>query len=469
MIMFPESQGRVAFVFHSHLPWVLGHGVWPVGEEWLYQAYANSYIPLIHSLNRLGARGFRNVASVGFTPILSAQLDHPDTLKGLAAWLHNWQLRSLNLPLDHPLRSYELRKAQEILTIFDEHFSRGAAPRIRTLIDDEVIEFLGGPATHPFTPGLDPKIQEISLRAGLDDCVRRFGNSPSGMWVPECAYRPGQEEIYEKLGITHFMVDEPAVTSVGCISSIPYQLGNSKVNVIARDAQISDALWSHERGYPGSAPYRDFHFIHHEHGLKLSAVGDKENTHKRIYDPQAAGVQVEVDARNFIRELELALKAKRDRGEAHPSIVIGIDTELLGHWWHEGIAWFERVVELLPVASIATATLEQVTSKFHSRIDLPPSSWGSGKDWSVWTGDQVRDIVVLNGQSQDLVLEQLGSRTCTSAQLNQLMLQLSSDWAFMITRDSAAQYARDRILGHRNQLISGVDSDAAFPLISFSA
>ncbi len=35
--------GRFALVLHSHLPWLRGHGQWPVGEEWLHQAIAHSY------------------------------------------------------------------------------------------------------------------------------------------------------------------------------------------------------------------------------------------------------------------------------------------------------------------------------------------------------------------------------------------------------------------------------------------
>ncbi len=464
-----RPTGRIAFVLHTHLPWVLGHGGWPVGEEWLYQACANSYLPLLDSLSRLGQRGFRKIASLGITPILAAQLDDPRALIGLECWLHNWQLRALNLPINHPLRKYDLSKSKSTLDIFQDHFSRGAAPRIRSLIDEHVVEFLGGPATHPFTPGLDPRIHEIALRTGLADAVRRYGTAPTGIWVPECAYRPGQENVYAQVGITHFMVDEPAVAAAGGKASVPYQLAGSSVNVTARDAQVSDLLWSHERGYAGSAAYRDFHLVDHDHGLKLSAVGDKGLQEKPLYDPQSAQVQVEVDARNFVRELVNNFENQRDLGEKLPTLVIGIDTELLGHWWHEGVAWFERVIELLPESGIVTSTLDEVTSMAQTSIQLPESSWGSGKDWSVWTGDQVRDIVVMNNQSQDYVLDLIDRRTCTSAELNQLMLQLSSDWAFMVTRDSAAQYARDRVLTHMNQLKSGVDSDAPFPLISFSA
>jgi 1,4-alpha-glucan branching enzyme len=464
-----HPTGQIAFVLHSHLPWVLGHGGWPVGEEWLYQAFAHSYLPLFETLSRLGEKGFRNIASLGITPILAAQLDDPRALSGCDSWLHNWQLRALNLPRSHPLRSYELSQAQSALNIFHRHFSRGASPLIRSLIDEQVVEFLGGPATHPFTPGLNPEIAEIALRVGLDDAARRYGTSPTGIWVPECAYRPGQETIYQRLGVTHFMVDEPAVTSVGGQASTPYRLAVSDVTIAARDARVSDLVWSHDRGYAGSAVYRDFHLVDEHHGLKLSAVGDKAKKEKPLYNSHSAHVQVEVDARNFIRELSNAFTQQRASRLGTPTLVVGIDTELLGHWWHEGISWFERVIELLPESGILTSTLNEITSQAHASIQLPESSWGSGKDWSVWNGERVSDIVIAHDQSQDYVLDLLDRGKCTSENLNQLMLQLSSDWAFMVSRESAEQYAKDRVLNHVNQLRSGVDSDNPFPLISFSA
>jgi 1,4-alpha-glucan branching enzyme len=184
-----------------------------------------------------------------------------------------------------------LSQAQSTLDIFRQHFSRGVSPRIRSLIYDRVVEFLGGPAAHPFTPGLNPDIAEIALRVGLDDAARRYGISPTGIWVPECAYRPGQEAVYERLGITHFMVDEPAVTGAGGQASTPYWLAGSQVKITARDARVSDLVWSHERGYAGSPVYRDFHSVDAISGLKLSAVGDKSNDEKPLYDPQSARIQ----------------------------------------------------------------------------------------------------------------------------------------------------------------------------------
>ena len=37
-----EPVGTFCLVLHTHLPWLAHHGTWPVGEEWLYQAWATS-------------------------------------------------------------------------------------------------------------------------------------------------------------------------------------------------------------------------------------------------------------------------------------------------------------------------------------------------------------------------------------------------------------------------------------------
>ena len=39
-----------------------------------------------------------------------------------------------------------------------------------------------------------------------------------------------------------------------------------------------------------------------------------------------------------------------------------------------------------------------------SPVELPPSSWGSGKDWQVWAGEQVADLVQLNAEVVDTAL-----------------------------------------------------------------
>ena len=471
-----ESRGRVCFVLHSHLPWVLGHGNWPVGEEWLYQAYSHSYMPLLHTLSELSGRGFRDIASLGITPVLAAQLDDPYALDNLDIWLHDWQLRTLQISRSHPAHHQNVENASRAIHLFRDSFSRGASPMIRSLVDSHAIEILGGPLAHSFSPSLDPKVHSFVVSEGLKDAQRRWGYTPTGIWVPECAYRPGQEIIYQELGVTHFLVDQTAVTSANGFPNTPYRLEGSSVSVIARDTSASDLVWSSERGYPGRPEYLDFHNVDTERGLRLSRVGDRSSITKPEYDPAAAHEAVIRDAQEFITELSVILDSQAHSSSPDtPLVVIAIDTELLGHWWREGVQWFTQVIELLPTFGIKTVTLDQATQHPKSSIALGDTSWGEGKDWRLWTSDSVRDLVVMNHNTQGKILDSLAELDIPphreSALLNEAVLQLSSDWAFMISRDSAADYGRTRSQQHYsrfNALFNDPQADYRESMYPFS-
>src|SRR5512136_3078040 len=69
-----EPLGYFTFVLHSHLPYVIGHGRWPHGMDWLNEAAAESYIPLLQAFNRLGVQGRHSGVTLGITPILAEML-----------------------------------------------------------------------------------------------------------------------------------------------------------------------------------------------------------------------------------------------------------------------------------------------------------------------------------------------------------------------------------------------------------
>jgi 1,4-alpha-glucan branching enzyme len=84
-------------------------------------------------------------------------------------------------------------------------------------------------------------------------------------------------------------------------------------------------------------------------------------------------------------------------------------------------------------------------------VDLPASSWGSGKDWRVWDGEQVADLVAEGVARQEELLALPASRLrdpVLDQAMREALLALSSDWAFMVTKDSAADYARRRAKVH---------------------
>jgi 1,4-alpha-glucan branching enzyme len=141
-------------------------------------------------------------------------------------------------------------------------------------------------------------------------------------------------------------------------------------------------------------------------------------------------------------------------------VVAAFDTELFGHWWYEGPVWLERVLRALPEAGVRIGTLsDAVAAGFvGDAVELPPSSWGSGKDWQVWAGDKVADLVQLNTEVVDTALSTVDKALAQTASLDgpiprdriadqilrETLLTVSSDWPFMVSKDSAADYARYR-------------------------
>ncbi|MBW0107116.1 1,4-alpha-glucan branching protein domain-containing protein, partial [Pseudonocardia sp. KRD291] len=107
--------------------------------------------------------------------------------------------------------------------------------------------------------------------------------------------------------------------------------------------------------------------------------------------------------------------------------------------------------------------------------------WGSGKDWRVWAGPEVSDLVERNaGVQADLlaavdavpaaggpgtVLTPAGGGAARDPLrdllADQALHALSSDWAFMVSKDSAAGYARDRAALHAGRVreLSGLLRD----------
>lgn len=459
--------GMFTLVLHTHLPWLAHHGRWPVGEEWLYQSWSAAYLPLVRVLRTLAGEGRRGLITLGVTPVVAAQLDDPYCLDGMGHWLANWRLRAAEAEtLPEPLRTFGIHEsavAEQALSDFDTLWRHGASPLLRELVEAGTIELLGGPLAHPFQPLLDPRLREFALREGLADTRARLAHTPGGIWAPECAYAPGMEHGYAAAGVSHFMVDGPSLHGD---TALGRPVGDSGVIAFGRDLAVSYRVWSPKSGYPGHGSYRDFHTYDHQTGLKPARVTGRtvEPADKAPYDPERADAAIDVHVADFVEVVRERLIDESQRIGRPAHVVAAFDTELFGHWWHEGPAWLERLLRALPAAGIRVGTLaEAITDGFvGAPVELPPSSWGSGKDWRVWSGEQVSDLVALNAEVVETALRTLdklfaentspaapaGRDRVADQLLRETLLTVSSDWPFMVSKDSAADYARNRARLH---------------------
>ena len=470
--------GLFTLVLHTHLPWLAHHGRWPVGEEWLYQSWAASYLPLLRVLRRLADEDRHRLITLGVTPVVTAQLDDPYCLDGMHHWLANWQLRAAeaaSFPPGDALRAFGIREfaeSQQALDDFTTHWHHGASPLLRNLIDAGTVELLGGPLAHPFQPLLTPRLREFALREGLADARQRLAHKLTGIWAPECAYAPGMEHDYAAAGVGHFMVDGPSLRGD---TALGRPVGDSSVVAFGRDLQVSYRVWSPKSGYPGHASYRDFHTYDHRTGLKAARVTGRNvsSENKAPYDPERADRAIDSHVTDFVDVVRARLLAESERIGRPAHVVAAFDTELFGHWWYEGPVWLERVLRALPEAGVRIGTLSDAIGEglVGDAVELPPSSWGSGKDWQVWAGEKVADLVRLNNEVVETALSTVDKALAQTASLDgpiprdhvadqilrETLLTVSSDWPFMVSKDSAADYARYRahLHAHATREIAG--------------
>ena len=356
-----------------------------------------------------------------------------------------------------PLRELagaEFRAATGALSAFESRWRHGFSPVLRPLVDGGVVELLGGPATHPFQPLLDERLRAFALRAGLTDTALRLGQAPDGIWAPECGYAPGMETSYAAAGVQRFVVDGPALHGD---TAFARTVAGSDVVCFGRDLDVTYRVWSPRAGYPGDPAYRDFHTFDHPSGLKPARVTGRHvpPEAKKPYDAALAEEAIRHHAADFVDVVVRRLHELAARHGRPALVVAAYDTELFGHWWHEGPAWLEAVLTALPGAGVRVTTLRGALDAgcLAGPVELPPSSWGSGKDWRVWEGEQVADLVSHNAELQKRLLSMPhGPRTTRDPVRDQLVIQallaLSSDWVFMVSKNSAVDYARRRAFVH---------------------
>lgn len=468
--MSAPVPGAFCFVLHTHLPWLPGHGVWPLGEEWFHQALVESYVPLVDELDALAAEGQRDVLSLGVTPVLAAQLDHPRMLEDARTWVGLWQQRCRDLGMrgteaEREVARYEYRLARRAELALATRWAGGGSPVLRDLRDSGTIELLGGPAAHPVLPLLHPQVARLTLGSGLADSVWRLGHRPRGIWSPECAWDPWLGAVVTDAGVRHVVVDEQTVRDSGGHPHTAWVLTGHPVIAVPRDLEVTNLIWSSRSGYPSGAAYRDFHARETAYmsGVRLSSVTSPTTppADKRPYDPVAAERQVDRDVEHFVGAVRRRLTSIADELDRPGLVVTAYDTELFGHWWHEGPVFLGRAVRALRDAGVQVTTLEGAIAAglVTDGLDLRPGSWGAGKDLSVWTGPEVADIAHENHWVQrrwvDLLAREradgcLRARRPDLDQLARTMFHtLSSDWAFLVTRGQSVDYARRRARTHR--------------------
>jgi 1,4-alpha-glucan branching enzyme len=193
-------RGYFTFVLHGHLPYVLNHGQWPHGMDWLHEAAIYSYIPLLREFYRLKNDGIDFHLTVDITPVLAEQLAHPlfkdefkDYLQARIESAQEDKSYFKKTDQDHMggLAQFWGDYFIETLRFYQDEIKEDIVASFRKLQEDGYIEIMTCAATHGYLPllGLEESIN-LQLSQGRAAHERHFGRPPNGIWLPECAYRP---------------------------------------------------------------------------------------------------------------------------------------------------------------------------------------------------------------------------------------------------------------------------------------
>jgi 1,4-alpha-glucan branching enzyme len=428
-------RGRLAIVLHSHMPYVEGYGTWPFGEEWLWEAMASSYLPLL-GLLREGAP-----LTLSLTPVLCDQLEAPGVPDRFRAFLADMRRTTHALDAEGSRETGRADLADEIERAAEDY---ERALRDFDAIGGDLVAALApyaawtSSATHAVLPLLATTAgARLQLRTGIDSHRARFGSWRGGFWLPECAHAPWVDALLEEAGVHATCVDLTDVFGRGDPRQLRPLGTDAGPILVPIDREAIELVW-HDDGYPSHGAYRDYH--HHTTHHHKPWANDCA-----VYDRERALAQARDDAAAFVGHV-------RARVADGGLCVCALDTELLGHWWYEGIDWLRFVAD--EAGDLLVHLDEALDETTPASADLPVTTWGTPRDLSTWSGPAVADMAFAARAAELRVLAK-GSAAGTLA-LRELLALQASDWAFLAAREAAGPYARERHAGHLEQLESAL-------------
>jgi 1,4-alpha-glucan branching enzyme len=324
---------------------------------------------------------------------------------------------------------------------------------------------------HPAAPGPGHRVGiEDHLRSAefrwffTDSHQARAGRSLSLYGDPDFpAGRVGAEGV---------LVEEPTERLPYRAYLVSPRAGAAPVHALVRDPASTRQVWSRSEGYPGDGGYLEFHKIRWPGGLKFWRVTGRgvDLGGKEPYDVNIGRARAWRDGRHFAAALgEVGRRAQLEGGRV---IAAPFDTELFGHWWHEGVDFLADAYRALAaqstvVAATASEHLGHLTSS--PAVDLADGSWGANGDYSMWMGPRTAwtwellwPLETAFWRLAPAALDDPATHTVLEQAARELLLAQSSDWQFIISTGAAADYAEKRFLEHcrgLEELLAGLEPD----------
>src|SRR5438132_6903388 len=165
---------------HSHLPYVLHHGRWPHGSDWLCEAALDTYLPLVEQLQQLAEQDVPSPVTIGFTPVLANQLASAAFAQELEAFFDQREAACQEAPASLaatgdtallPLVSYWQARFRRLRDLFHS-LDHDLVTAFRRFQDAGRLEIIGSAATHGYL--------RCSLPTRVSDCSSWWDGMSTG-------------------------------------------------------------------------------------------------------------------------------------------------------------------------------------------------------------------------------------------------------------------------------------------------
>jgi 1,4-alpha-glucan branching enzyme len=167
--------------------------------EWLHEAAAETYLPLLRLLANLERDGIRFNCNLNLSPILLEQLAHPVFIAEFPKYVTR-KIVAAREDEAFFIQSGEIQYAEtarlwhrfftQALQDF-ERLGHSIISGFRHFNDIGMIDIITCAATHGYMPllGTDESVR-AQIRTAVDTHIHHIGEHPKGIWAPECGYRP---------------------------------------------------------------------------------------------------------------------------------------------------------------------------------------------------------------------------------------------------------------------------------------
>lgn len=493
-----SAPGKILFLMHAHLPYVHHPDYSRFFEEnWLFEAMAETYLPLVQAMHRLLEKGVPGTLNLSVSAPLIEMLSDESLKEKFSEHLKK-QLELIQKEVrlnegkpQETLSKFYLNRQKSLIETWERRISRDLLGAFLELEKAGKLNLLTCVGTHPFLPAYqsDPESIRLQLDITVRCFERAFGRKPQGVWLPECGYFPGLDRYLAEFGLHYFFVE----THGALLASPPPKYGvftplrtMQGLYCMGREQKSSMEVWSRKTGYPGHPEYREFfkdiaqerprdylgeYFFAGDTpidtGFKYNRITGSEK--KELYRPWNAMHLARDHAHLFVVNRETTISELLVNMDGNKACMLcPYDAELFGHWWFEGPLFLETMLECAASSNVIEfAAADQVmTTSADSQAHEPAfSSWGEGGFGSVWINGETDKYYPqsyrLRAMIQHLksIQERLAGTNKKNVRLlsryikqmeRELMLFQSSDWAFMIHNHSAEGYARRRLDEHYN-------------------